>query len=407
MSLPIAGGVAQDVQVAIDTSGDVLVAWESEREGQQIIQAASKPARERWQPPATIRSAPGSSTTRRLHAALGGDGEGIIVWESEPRGSGPLAIQAALRRSGAARWQTPVTLSSGGGEGEDPQVAINQHGEAIAVWEQHEGIEGRGLPGPRSEVIQAATLTPGRAGSWQTPVDLSSTVVRAEDPQLALNARGEALVAWEDVLAVEESSPTKTTIAGLQSSIVQAARRRASGVAWSAPVSLSTPANFASEPQVALNAAGNAAVIWQQDYVLANSILAVSASSPGAWQQPTPIARWRHQLPPLQYACLRPLLDACKRRRVRLLPGAEPQVALSADGDAVAIWEQASGYDGTIQAARSAGNRGWRMPIDLSPSASEDPRIAVDAHARATAAWRQAATGASQNETVVAARTVH
>jgi hypothetical protein len=71
-------------------------------------------------------------------------------------------------------------------------------------------------------------------------------------------------------------------------------------------------------------------------------------------------------------------------------PRAEPQVAMSAQGEAVAVWvDSPSGtYMGIVQAAvRPAVAAPWQEPLDLSAQDANNARLAVSANGSAVAAW--------------------
>ncbi|HWH19401.1 MAG TPA: PKD domain-containing protein [Solirubrobacterales bacterium] len=68
----------------------------------------------------------------------------------------------------------------------------------------------------------------------------------------------------------------------------------------------------------------------------------------------------------------------------------EPQVAMNADGDSVAVWWV---YDGSyvVQAATRPAGGSWSVPVDLSVAGHDSPlpQVAIDAAGGAVAVWRQ------------------
>ena len=68
-----------------------------------------------------------------------------------------------------------------------------------------------------------------------------------------------------------------------------------------------------------------------------------------------------------------------------------PQVAVNAQGDAVAVWNGEIGVNVVAQAAVRKAGRTWQAPINISaPSTLDlDPRVALDAQGNAVAVWRR------------------
>lgn len=94
----------------------------------------------------------------------------------------PLPPRPRLPRIGF-----PSTASSGPGRSsEQPQVAVNASGDAVAV------------SGSRANVlktIEASTHVSG--SSWSQPVELSGAAIDATDPQVAIDSAGNAVAIWE------------------------------------------------------------------------------------------------------------------------------------------------------------------------------------------------------------------
>ena len=69
--------------------------------------------------------------------AIDADGDGVTIWERSD-------ATGFTKISGRARSKTGVpgpgqTLSAGGGNAVDPQVAISANGRAVAVWSRRDG----------------------------------------------------------------------------------------------------------------------------------------------------------------------------------------------------------------------------------------------------------------------------
>lgn len=139
--------------------------------------------------------------------------------------------------SGTGTFDTPVDLSAAGSDAEDPQVAINDASAAVVVWFRDDGSHAR---------VQVSSRT-GTGASFGAPVDLSAAGGHAYDPQVAINASGDAVVVW----VRDDGSDAR----------VQVSSRSGAGGSFGAPVDLSVAGQDAEKPQVALD---DAVVVWHR-----------------------------------------------------------------------------------------------------------------------------------------------
>ena len=139
--------------------------------------------------------------------------------------------------------------------------------------------------------------------------------------------------------------------------------------AWLAPLDLSAIGGSAEHPQVALDGQGNALAVWERSNGTNYVIQAASRpAATGLWQAPVDLS----------------------------LAGEEahaPELALSAQGDAVAVWEGFNGTNFVIRAAlRPAASGVWQAPVDLSVAGRDavEPQLALDSRGDAVVVWRRA-----------------
>jgi len=107
----------------------------------------------------------------RTRAALGVTTLGLLV--AAPAGAAPV-------------WSAPADLSAAGHDAHAPQVAVDPQGDAVAVWHRSDGA---------NDIVQSSLRPAGAV--WQAPVDLSATGANAVDPQVALDAQGDAVAIWD------------------------------------------------------------------------------------------------------------------------------------------------------------------------------------------------------------------
>ncbi len=335
-NLSVSGQSATEPQLAIDGQGDVTAVWTRSDGTNTIAQAATRPAGlGAWQAPVSL-SAPGEPA-EEPQIASASDGQAIAVWERF-NGSNWI-VQAAVLSSANGTWQAPVDLSAPGQNAAWPHVGIDGHGNATAVWERFDGS---------NWIVQA---TRHASGTWQAPVNISTPGADSIEPEVAVGVEGDAVTAWANKEGAHYA--------------VQAATRTTSNGAWQAPVSLSAAGLEAGPPQLGIGD-GKAIVVWERSagsYSVVESTARLLTSS--EWKTPVFLS-------------------------LAGVNSANPQVAVSADGKAVAIWQ---GYDGsnfTAEASiRHSSTEIWDLPEQISEPGQEarGPHVAIDPAGNATAVW--------------------
>lgn len=274
--------------------------------------------------------------------AMGGDGSADVAWytmsDTFSEGLGKAATEAANSSPGGS-WSSPRALAETVSLGGPPTIAANQRGDATAMWPESIGY---------CSVMRAASRAAGSGWSSAAtvaspPADecLESSHTDFYEPRLAMGELGHDAAVWlfeagqeQGVMAalgggvswgtpavlesktgplfsvpdVAANSTREDSIAvWLLGGTVRAASSEG-GSAWSAPVTLG---GAEAAPQVAIDDAGDAAVVWA---TASGEVQAVYRRAGGAWG---PVAT--------------------------LASGADPglgtpQVAIDADGDAVVVW---------------------------------------------------------------------
>jgi hypothetical protein len=293
-----------------------------------------------WLLPATNLSAEAPAVTPDV--ALDAAGDAVAVWSRS--GGGASAIEGASRPAGGA-FSAPVSLSETGAEVGSPDIAVNGGGDAVVVWVH---------ASPTSSVIEAASR-PAGASSFSAPVPLSASDGHALAPRVALDAAGDAVVVWFEAAGA--------------GSVVEAASRTGSTGSFSAPVPVSAQDELAGNAAVALDAAGDAVVVWRQRHSGgATGEIVESASRPAArssFSDPVPLSAEHETV--------------------------APTIALNARGDALAVWSEvdASGHGAVESASRPAGSGAFSAPAPLSPptGAPVEPHVGLDGAGGAVVVW--------------------
>jgi hypothetical protein len=319
-------------RIGSDGAGNIVAIWRAAEGTTSTIRAALRPAGESWEPARRI-SAPGGSTES---PRLGMDslGTAVAVWQ---RSTGHDSIvQAAVRPAGGT-WNAPETLSRPGDLAFNPQVAVRA-GRITAVWT---------VLRERRTSVESSSRTV--AGPWSPVQALSGPTGNTTGPVVAVDDRGGAVAAWQ-----------WSDGAFL---VVQAAVRATEGT-WSAPQVISGPGRSASQPQVAMDASGNAIVGWLRYNGSWTAAQVVHRPAGGAWEA---------------------VQDLSERgggaRRLDLV--------MNSRGDAVATWTQARlvGAQDLWSSFRAAGAERWNSVLVSANWRGLDPHVALDEQGNATAVW--------------------
>jgi hypothetical protein len=110
-------------------------------------------------------------------------GNMMFVWTRSDGAN--LRIQSKFRAADGT-WDATQTISDPSGDASEPQVAFDPSGNAIAVWNRFDGSKTR---------VQAAFRPSG--GGFGTPQTLSGAGQNASNPQVSMDNSGNAVAVWE------------------------------------------------------------------------------------------------------------------------------------------------------------------------------------------------------------------
>jgi hypothetical protein len=179
---------ATGASIATDSEGDAVAAW-SGREW--TVDVAVRPAGLRsWRAPVLIpvsHEYPGIEGVPRVE--IGNDGQAVVIWgrseEWESRDIDRHVIEAAVGSAKTGRWGAPTKLSAPGVAADDPSVAVDASGDAIAVWELAENSK----EDREGKMIQAAER-PAKHQQWSAPTNVFSGPRASETPRSASTQEG-------------------------------------------------------------------------------------------------------------------------------------------------------------------------------------------------------------------------
>ena len=249
-------------------------------------------------------------------------------------GLGTLTLPAEA----VATWTTPVSLSTSGQDAFAPSVAMDDSGDAVFAWRRSDGS---------NERIEAQTrAADGTLGPIQR-------VSRAGQPatgvQVDMDADGDAVLVWVRSDGADDRVQARTLSSAGALGVIR---------------TLSDPGEDAVWPRVAVDADGDAAIVWRRSDGTHERVEAVTLTAAGTR---SPVRR----------------LSAAGQDAL------DPQLAINDAGDAVCTWFRSDGTDDRVQ-ARVLRSTGILSPIHtLSDPGGDahDPDVAVEDDGDAYLSW--------------------
>ncbi len=241
---PATTSSADQAVAAQDGQGNTVVAWTSTITGSNFeIRTAVQSASGSWSSASGL-STPGNYSALSPRIGFDGLGNGLAVWiQSGNAGDAGTEVWSSRFVKGTG-WQTPTRLDrTFDTAGYSASLAIDADGNAFAVWGKRETQYG-------NSDIWGARFTPG--GGWQASTRLGSsanigTYDQAEQPQVAVDAAGNAYVLW-----VQRSSEAPVWVARYQV-----------GTGWQPAVSLgAVRQGDPHAPRLAVSSSGRVMALW-------------------------------------------------------------------------------------------------------------------------------------------------
>lgn len=345
-------------QVAVDAMGSAITVWDqtdndhAPGDSSDRIWANRSDAEGGWGEAERLENdEPLDSVLAQV--ALDGEGNAVVVFLRLGNEDEYFGVWAVHYLAPTEAWGEPLRIESNdAGDASRPEVAVDPQGNAVVVWQQASGPQD-------DDEDQSIGIWSNRfiAGeSWGEPVPVDDSVMTLLAPQVAIDGNGNAIAVWERVdednrsdIVSKHQTPTGDWTGE------QRVERDDSGNAWL--------------PQVASDAEGNAIAVWQQQ---------VDGERFDIWaNRYTPGEGW---------------LVAQRIETEDAGDAVRPQVAMDADGNAVAVWSQLGGDRQGIWSNRYVVDRGWGSATPIAPTGlgeSRSPQVASDPAGNAVAVWVQ------------------
>lgn len=341
-------GNAESVQVAANASGQVVAVWQQSDGATINIYANRYTPAAGWGTAQRINPGVVLETAQQPHVAIDDNGNAIAVWMQSNYAQNRSAADIwASRYTAQAGWGAPVLIESSFAEAGEPRVAMDGAGNAIAVFSQQVG-ERIG--------IYASRFEPATGWGPATAVETDDSV-EGVVPQIAMEASGRATVVWQAVIF------TGGAVSGYQ----VRGNRYTPAAGWGSAVPVGIATNNAT-PWVAVDGAGNAVAVWVARDGTWDSIWSARTVAGGGWTVPV-------------------LIETDNTNSART-----PHVAFDGSGNAVAVWAQSDGLRDNIMANRYVAGVGWGGAVLIetdNAGYAYEPQVVVDGSGNATAVWSQ------------------
>jgi hypothetical protein len=329
------------VRVATDRAGDSVFAW-ARSEPTDSVLGRRLSASGTLSNIFSVSSGAGAGPFSALDVATDRNGDTVFTWVNH--GFFPDRVQArTLSASGAF---SPVrNVSPAGVIGSQPQVATDRSGDSVITWVLEDGVGGD------ADIVQARQISVN--GSLGPIKDLSAPAGRAFAPQVASDEDGDVAFTWLRFDGNRDRAQGRTmTSAG----------------ALGSTFTLTPSGPSARDPQVAIDADGDAAFTWQRFEGDADRVQARTRSAAG-------------------------VLGAIVNLSAAGDDAYAPRVASRDNGESVFVWLRFDGANDRLQArTMSAGGAlGAVQTVSTAGADAVTPQVAIGATSGpAVATWERA-----------------
>lgn len=323
--------------IGIDQAGNAIAIWTGFDGISSSIRGAILPAGSlNWIP--TSQLSDDNAYSDYIQLSVNAQGKAMVVWESSDGSS--ISIKAAILNPGSYTWIDTNNIPSSSADNFDPQVCLDNNGNAVVVWLEVDGVD---------LILKGARLTNGSL-NWQATSSLSSTGFSVGDPSLGVDASGNAVAIWSKSVGSTD--------------IIEGAKLAAGTLTWISTASLSS---FASQdPKVGVSPAGKAVAVWISEdsglYWIQGAVLEPNSLS---WTPTSPLST------------LGSIARNC-------------QIAIDAYGNASTVWTFSNDPNTVIQFANlKSGSLIWENKINLSAQEEivEFPRLAINNNQFVVVIW--------------------
>lgn len=305
-----------------------------------------------WGTPTLIET--GSGRAENLSVAMDDNGNAIAVWQQYDGGTGGIYANRYVPETG---WGLATLIETGSGYVENLSVAKDGNGNVIMVW------KASGTTPGISPGVYAKRFSPVTGWEPATVIENyhgETGVGSVSSPGLVMDGSGKAIVTWTEYrLPLVDG-----TVNGIWSKCYDPE------TGWGPATQIDGESRWPLAPSVAMDGKGNALVVWARSDGTNSHIYSARYSTETGWENIGPIENG---------------------------PGdaTAPRIAIDEAGNGIAVWSQKNGGRSGIYASRYLAGSGWDTPTSIE-SGSRDtlaPTISTDASGNAVVMWLQEVGG--------------
>jgi len=302
-TLSVAGQISYDPQISMDTLGNAITIWRRYDGSHYIVQARRYNVEtDTWASVQDLSDVGEHTFDPQVALAMNELGNAVAVWRRTDGRN--YIVQTRIYNAETNTWSSVQDLSVSGQIAYDPQVAIDELGNAVAVWRRYNG----------SHYIVQTRRYSVENSTWSSVQNLSVVGQDSYGPQVAVDFLGNAVAVWHRY--------------DVNNYRVKARRYDVQADTWSSLQDLSASGQVTYDPQVAMDALGNATVVWRRSdgshYIVQTS---------------------RYNAETSTWSTVQDLSVAGNNTF-------HPQVAMDTLGDAVVVWRRSDGRNYIVQASR-------------------------------------------------------
>ena len=288
--------------------------------------------------------------------AVDSSGNALAVWSQQNDAGAAYNIWANRYSANTNSWGSAEMIEESTGDAKFPKVAVDDNGNAVAVWHERESSEYR-IWANRYNVSNDSWGEAERIGGGgdNNPHPSGSSILRIEfTPEISVDGNGNALTVWSQIDATQDN--------------IWANRFSVANDSWGTATMIENDDGDARRPKISVDSSGNALAIWYQ--------------SDGSLDT----TRFNH------YNVADSSWGTAALIETDAGHAYYHQITHDNSGNALAVWQEADGGVFSIKASRySASKNSWEASVLIEAEAggAEFPQIAIDGSGNALAVWEQ------------------
>ena len=175
---------------AVAPTGAASVLWVAE----QVFDVRLEPEPGTWSVQVVNQGAACDGELQSPFIVMGPEGSSLAIWDCSLEGE---AVTFVNRFTPGLNWGTAITLADPGAAPQDPFLAVDRVGNAVAVWAQTDNIA--------SGQLWWRRFRPG--AGWSAAAVLVDTPGCPEVPKAAFDDRGRCVVTWRERADCQSAGP--------------------------------------------------------------------------------------------------------------------------------------------------------------------------------------------------------